>query len=150
MNSNIWGPGAWTLLHSITFNYPKTPSQQDKNEYADFFYSLANVLPCATCQNHFRKNLNDLPLKLHLQSRNDLVKWLFEIHNLINIQTNKKTITFKKFQKIYKQLYSKSTESLTYYKNKNKLQRYIIYILIIIIIIIILIHKKYHKILFIK
>ena len=150
MNSNIWGPGAWTLLHSITFNYPKTPSQQNKNEYADFFYALANVLPCSVCQNHFRKNLNDLPIKLHLQSRNDLVKWLFEIHNLVNIQINKKTITFKKFQNVYKNLYNKSTESITYYKNKNKHQRYIIYILIIIIIIIILIHKKYHKILFIK
>ena len=44
MNPNIWGPGAWTFLHSVTLNYPDTPSQQDKNEYADFFKSLAIFL----------------------------------------------------------------------------------------------------------
>lgn len=150
MNPNIWGPGAWTLLHSITLNYPDTPSQQDKNEYADFFYALANVLPCTSCQNNFRQNLNDLPIKLYLQSKNTLVEWLVEIHNRINIENKKKTITLAEFKKIYKNIYNKSTESLTYYKRKNKIQRIIIYILVFVIIIIILIHKNYHKILFIK
>ena len=26
MEPNIWGPGAWTFLHSITFQYPENPS----------------------------------------------------------------------------------------------------------------------------
>lgn len=148
MNSNIWGPGAWTFLHSITFNYPDNPSQQDKNEYSDFFYSLANILPCSICQNNFKKNLNDLPIKFYLQSKKLLTKWLFEIHNRVNIETNKKTITFKEFQNIYKKIYSNSNESLTYYKRKNKIQKIIIYVLFVIIIAMILIHKKYHTILF--
>lgn len=150
MNPKIWGPGAWTFLHSVTLNYPDTPSQQDKNEYADFFYSLANVLPCSACQNNFRKNLNDLPIKLYLQSKNSLVEWLFEIHNRINIENKKKIFTLPQFKKLYKQIYNQSTESLTYYKRKNYIQKIIIYILICAIIIIILIQKNYHKILFIK
>ena len=150
MNSNIWGPGAWTFLHSITLNYPDTPSQQDKNEYSEFFYSLANILPCDVCQNNFRKNLNDVPIKFYLQSKKLLTEWLFEIHNRINLETNKKVITLKEFQNIYKNIYSHSKESLTYYKQKNKIQKYVIYILICIIIITLLVHNNYHKILFFK
>ena len=26
MEPNIWGPGAWTFLHSITFQYPENPT----------------------------------------------------------------------------------------------------------------------------
>ena len=150
MDPKIWGPGAWTFLHSVTLNYPDTPSQQDKNEYADFFYSLANILPCSICQNHFRNNLNELPIKLYLQSKNTLVEWLFEIHNRINVETKKKIITLQEFKKIYKDIYNKSSESLTYYKRKNKIQKIIIYILLFVIVAIILIHKQYHKILFFK
>jgi hypothetical protein len=144
MDPNIWGPGAWTLLHSITFNFPDKPTQQDKNEYSAFFYALANVLPCSVCQNNLKKNMNNLPIKFYLDSKEKLTKWLFEIHNLVNQETKKKTITYKQFKNIYKNMYKNSTESLTYYKRKNRIQKMIIYMLFLCIIVIILIYKKYH------
>ena len=30
MNPKFWGPHAWIFLHSITLNYPKEPSDEDK------------------------------------------------------------------------------------------------------------------------
>ena len=144
MDPNIWGPGAWTLLHSITFNFPDKPTQQDKNEYSASFYALANVLPCSVCQNNLKKNMNNLPIKFYLDSKEKLTKWLFEIHNLVNQETKKKTITYKQFKNIYKNMYKNSTESLTYYKRKNRIQKMIIYMLFLCIIVIILIYKKYH------
>ena len=33
MEPNIWGPGAWTFLHSITLNYPNNPNIQTKKIY---------------------------------------------------------------------------------------------------------------------
>ena len=146
MDPHIWGPGAWTLLHSVTFNYPEKPTQQDKNEFSDFFYALANVLPCSVCQDHLKKHLNNLPIKFYLESKETLTKWLFEIHNLVNQDTKKKTITYKQFKQIYKNIYSKSKESITYYKQKNKKQKIIIYLLIISIIVMLLVYKKYHTI----
>ena len=146
MDPHIWGPGAWTLLHSVTFNYPEKPTQQDKNEFSDFFYALANVLPCSVCQDHFKKHLNNLPIKFYLESKETLTKWLFEIHNLVNQDTKKKTIKYKQFKQIYKNIYSKSKESITYYKQKNKIQKIIIYLLIISIIVMLLVYKKYHTI----
>lgn len=37
MNQNIWGSHLWFSLHSISFNYPLSPSIEDKNNYKNFF-----------------------------------------------------------------------------------------------------------------
>ena len=56
MNPEVWGPGAWTFLHSITFQYPEKPTDIDKQKYYTFFNSLKNVLPCPVCRDHYNKN----------------------------------------------------------------------------------------------
>ena len=30
MNQNIWGPHLWFSLHTISFNYPLKPTENDK------------------------------------------------------------------------------------------------------------------------
>ena len=32
-NTNTWGPSAWIFLHTITFNYPINPTENDKYIY---------------------------------------------------------------------------------------------------------------------
>ena len=36
MDPNIWGPQLWFSLHIITFNYPNTPNNTDKQTYKNF------------------------------------------------------------------------------------------------------------------
>ena len=36
MVTKIWGPVAWTLLHTISFNYPINPTLEQKHQYRDF------------------------------------------------------------------------------------------------------------------
>ena len=63
MLTAVWGPGLWHALHTISFNYPVNPSQQDKKHYRDFILQLRWVLPCGKCRKNFVKNLQKLPLK---------------------------------------------------------------------------------------
>jgi hypothetical protein len=42
----IWGPPMWHFLHTMSFNYPVNPTQEDKEHYRDFVLSLQHVLPC--------------------------------------------------------------------------------------------------------
>ena len=30
MDSTVWGPAAWTFLHSITMTYPERPGELEK------------------------------------------------------------------------------------------------------------------------
>ena len=81
MNPIIWGPGAWTFLHSITLNYPENPTDKEKMFHKNFFLNLQNVLPCPSCAQHYSMNLKKFPIDPALESRELLVKWLIDIHN---------------------------------------------------------------------
>lgn len=137
MEPNIWGPGAWTFLHSITLNYPDNPSTEQKKNYSDFFYMLQKVLPCSICKNNLKLHMEKHPINFNLNSKEKFIKWLVKIHNESNIQNGKREITYDEFLTIYKNLYKNSEESITYYKKKNKIQKIILIILIFTILILI-------------
>ena len=50
MVTNVWGPSLWHVLHTISFNYPVNPTEEQKQQYKDFVLSLGNVLPCGACR----------------------------------------------------------------------------------------------------
>jgi len=108
MEPDIWGPSAWIFLHSITLNYPDNPTNLDKIQYRNFFNSLNNVLPCLICKKNFTKHTNELPIEHYLESKKTLSKWLVNIHNKVNIQHNKRTLTYKKFLELYSNIYKKT------------------------------------------
>ena len=86
MKPKIWGPHAWIFLHSVTMNYPDNPTHQDKKEMKDFFNSLRYVLPCEKCSKNLQFNMMKYPLTDNmLSSRDSLVRWLIEIHNMVNL-----------------------------------------------------------------
>ena len=108
MEPNIWGPGAWLFLHSITLNYPDKPTTNIKKIYSDFFNRLPDILPCDICNSNFKKHLSQYPVRFHLNSKESLCKWLVKIHNLTNIDNKKSTVSYDKFIQNYQKIYSTS------------------------------------------
>ena len=105
MNQNVWGPHLWFALHTVTFNYPIKPSAEDKESIRQFFYHLQYVLPCRYCRENYRRNLKETPIRL--DSRRDIVEWLIDLHNEVNGQTGKKTLTYDQVIDIYQRAYNK-------------------------------------------
>jgi len=95
MNPKFWGPHGWMFLHSITMNYPKKPTEQDKQAYYQFFKSLEHVLPCEKCAYNYSNNLKKLSLETALEGRDKLIRWLINIHNEVNKETGKPTYTYE-------------------------------------------------------
>jgi len=145
MEPNIWGPGAWIFLHSITLNYPYNPTIQDKKTYLDFFNNLHRVLPCSVCKTNYKKHLSSNPVNFHLQSKQSLVKWLIEIHNQANKSAGKPIVTFDEFMKIYKNLYKNPDKSIIQYKNHNAFLKKCVYFLLLTIVILVVILIMYKK-----
>jgi hypothetical protein len=95
MQVNKWGKNAWEFLHTTTFNYPETPTNEDKLHYKTFFNSLDFVLPCKYCQNSFQIYTKYIPIDYFLDDRMGLTYWLFIIHNLINAKLGNQLETFE-------------------------------------------------------
>ena len=160
MNQNIWGSHMWFSLHTITFNYPLNPNQEDISNYKNFFISLKYVIPCSICKKNYIRHLNELPLDNVLTSRKKLVYWLIDMHNMVNGEIGKKIWSYDEVIKKYEQVYNKkiildsnndtsisenftnSEDSLLYKKN---IITYILlfFIILLIINLSIMIYKSY-------
>jgi hypothetical protein len=133
MSPDTWGNSAWNLFHKITLAYPDDPSEVDKNNYYNFFMDLKNVLPCSTCRNNYTKHLDtNHPLTMEdLKDKDSLVKWLIDLHNIVNESTGKKKIS-----------YEKALRDINDNRSKKTLYIYVFLLIIIILLLIILFMKK--------
>jgi len=83
----IWGPHAWVLFHSITFNYPEDPDEETREAYKLYFEKLSDVLPCQECKESYSRFIKEGMTKLDdaaLKNRSSLTKWMYYIHNAVN------------------------------------------------------------------
>jgi hypothetical protein len=152
MNQNIWGPHLWFSLHTITFNYPLKPTQDDKDNYRNFFNSMKNVIPCSVCKKNYIRHLNEIPIDQHLHNRKSLVYWVIDLHNMVNGETGKKILSYDNVIKKYEDAYGKKIvldgeidniyeektdyKSLFFYKN-------IVYYLFVFFLILLLVNLIY-------
>ena len=126
-NNNIWGPPAWTFLHTVTYNYPENPTEDDKRNFYNFFDSLQHVLPCEKCKGHYKQNIQKYDLNNSLGSRQDLVKWLIDLHNDINKDNGKPVWSYSEVYNKYQDMYKSGS-------NMNKVLIFVILCIVLILI----------------
>lgn len=138
MKPDIWGPMAWSLLHSITLEYPETPSQLEKDNMRQFINSFGKVLPCDKCKINFINHLEELPLTdIVLASRTNFIKWMIDVHNSVNRMNNKKELSY---HEALKNMLIISNGTNNYGDNKNLV---IIMLVTIIIIMVCVVSYRY-------
>jgi hypothetical protein len=105
MNKNItpkiWGPVAWYFFHIISFTFPQEDDEINKKKhlYIEFYNIISNLLPCITCQNHYKKILIAKPLIIN--NRDDLINWVLDVHNIVNLITGKKKYNLNRLLNLY-------------------------------------------------
>jgi hypothetical protein len=92
MLTTVWGPSQWHFLHTMSFNYPVIPSQEQKEQYRDFILQLEHVLPCKYCRINLTKNFKTLPLTMkEMKNRESFSRYIYNLHELINTMLGKKS-----------------------------------------------------------
>lgn len=104
----VWGPFFWHTIHIVALGYPKNPTYTDKKCAKDFYESLAFLLPCAICREHYKDNLAKHPITTFLDSRTDLIKWTVEVHNSVNKTLEKPEWTLPEVLAYYEKLGSRN------------------------------------------
>ena len=88
--TKIWGPAVWESLHCIAFGYPTEPNDEQKMNYKAFFSNLMNVLPCKFCRDSYKDFItieeNTLLKDCNMDNRESLTRWLYRIHNRVNLK----------------------------------------------------------------
>lgn len=89
MEPEEWGPGFWRTLHTISFYYPDSPSEDERKAAKNFFYSLAYLLPCDECAQEYSKMLANNPIESALVGRQELSSWVYKLHSIVNKRLGK-------------------------------------------------------------
>ena len=108
----IWGPPMWHFLHTMSFNYPVEPTQEDKEHYRDFVLSLQHVLPCKYCRENLKTNFKSLPLTMsEMKNRETFSRYMYELHELVNRMLKKKSnLTYCDVRERYEHFRARCTE----------------------------------------
>jgi hypothetical protein len=107
LNPEIWGSKGWFFIDSIILSYPNNPSKEIKNDFLNFLTLLKKMLPCENCRKHYDEfiKINPLTEKI-LESRENLIIWILNLHNNINKLNEKKIITLEEFSDYYNKKYT--------------------------------------------
>ena len=96
-----WGPAFWDSIMSVALLYPLKPLEIDKSNMYNFLASISKVLPCGICRSHFQESVREQSSPT-LNSRQNLVLWLFEIQNGIRIRQRRGLLSFEQFISKYR------------------------------------------------
>ena len=112
MLTTVWGPSMWHFLHTMSFNYPVSPTQEQKKHYMDFILNLRNVLPCKYCRMNLTNNLATRPIRMcHMESRDTFSRFIYELHETVNKMLGKKSgLTYCDVRERYEHFRSRCTQ----------------------------------------
>ena len=88
-----WGPNAWELLHGLAervgFHTIITLIRDERNEIRLTLRHFAALLPCKTCQTHYREWLHTHPPEQFIQLsggylQDGMREWIFRLHEDVN------------------------------------------------------------------
>jgi len=110
--TSVWGPAMWHTLHTMSFNYPVNPTQEDKEHYRDYVLSLQYVLPCKYCRQNLKTNLKQIPLTMAcMKNRDSFSRYIYELHELVNRMLKKKSnLTYCDVRERYEHFRARCTE----------------------------------------
>lgn len=86
MDTRVWGPEAWALLHGL-------PWRIDLRLAEPFLHALANVLPCVHCRQALRALLRMRPVDARQPIT--LADWTWRVHNAVNAKLGKPQYPFE-------------------------------------------------------
>jgi len=103
LDPNFWGPPLWKSMHSIAEGYPEQdPTEEHKQAARHFYGSLRVLLPCSSCCKHCCAHQQNDPVDDHLESRDNLARWVFDFHNRVNQRTGKPEWGWDQYVKTYR------------------------------------------------
>lgn len=112
---DVWPNSFWYVLHFAAHHYDPTKRQG----FIDLINSYKNgVLPCASCTKHFNEMITNDPVEPHLNTQNELIAYVNNLHNNVNIRLGKNTISINDANEMFSPPYSLWRKHKLYEKRK--------------------------------
>ena len=92
MTKSVWGPITWKFLHTIIAKLRPEDFKEQRSNLIQLIKNVCETLPCPECKAHAIQNIRNARLDI-ITSKDGLVDFIYEFHNLVNKQTRKQQYT---------------------------------------------------------
>jgi hypothetical protein len=93
LDPTVWGPHYWFFLHTVAYHYPNTPNEVTKRKYYDLIQNLPLFIPRVDMGDRFSEMLDKYPVTPYLDNRESFMRWVWFIHNKMNVHLEKDEMT---------------------------------------------------------
>lgn len=111
MTKKQWGNIIWFLFHTLACKLKQSESQHAP-ELLKIFIDICHKLPCPYCRSHAVKILGKANKKV-VKTKADLIRFLWQFHNIVNKSIGKREMPFDEMMKQYE--HSKVYDSMNAY-----------------------------------
>ena len=86
---SFWGSATWFFFHTIACRINSNYYSQNYEYVWNFIKRICFTLPCPHCQQHATNYVKNVDVRL-INTKEKLIKFLFDFHNSVNSRTGKK------------------------------------------------------------
>lgn len=119
-----WGPSLWVSIHSMAAAYE--PEEVPEQEVVNFMKSLAHLLPCSKCREHWVTLMQDFPVTEWLQSRDTFFTWTLKVRDMVTANSSRgpsKPLDYNLMRNKYNIPVQKQTPAVTGRQARQLMQR---------------------------
>lgn len=87
--TKLWGPVVWSFFHIFAQQINENFFKDNTKECLKIIQNICSTLPCPLCSEHAIQYLKSKNF-MNITTKNQLIQFLFNFHNNVNIRTNKK------------------------------------------------------------
>jgi len=92
-----WGNATWYLIHTLAY---KINDESHVGELVNQLYKICDNLPCVDCRDHAIMLLTKNNFK-NINNKQQLILFMLEFHNAINVKLGKNKFTIEENNKLY-------------------------------------------------
>lgn len=142
LDPNIYGPWYWNFLYTIALIYPDNPNDTIIKKYWELIMNFPLFIPNEEHAKTFSHFIDLYPPQPYLSCKESLVKWVWYIHNKINIYIGKPEISYYKAMSNYYDNYKLKNIKKEEEKKNKHIFIFTSVIIFLIVVIIILYNNK--------
>lgn len=100
MPTSTWGPHVWTFIHTFAYHIDESFFTNNKKDVIHLLFNICFNLPCMECTMHAKAYLVRAN-KSKIQTKEDLKRFFYDFHNIVNKRLKRQVFTDYDIYKSY-------------------------------------------------
>jgi len=119
MSKKQWGNASWFMFHTLAEKI-KPEHPEEIRTLLSYITNICVNLPCPYCSQHARANIAQCKPNM-VKTKEDLKRFVWELHNRVNTQLRKPTVSYEECVRKYK--FARTLPIINYFKHYMSISR---------------------------